>query len=30
MEKLESDETPQAMWNTVEHGGYDFMTKDDW
>jgi hypothetical protein len=27
---LESDETLQAMWNTVEHGGYDFMSKDDW
>lgn len=28
--ELESDETLQAMWNTVEDGGYDFMTKDDW
>lgn len=28
--ELESDETLQAMWNTVENGGYDFMAKDDW
>jgi hypothetical protein len=28
--ELESHETLQAMWNTVENGGYDFMTKDDW
>jgi hypothetical protein len=28
--ELENDETLQAMWNTVENGGYDFMSKDDW
>lgn len=28
--ELEHDETLQAMWNTVENGGYDFMSKDDW
>jgi hypothetical protein len=29
---LENDETLQAtaMWNTIENGGYDFMSKDDW
>jgi hypothetical protein len=26
----ENDETLQAVWNTIEHGGYDFMSKDDW
>jgi hypothetical protein len=25
-----TDQTLQAMWNTIEHGGYDFMSKDDW
>jgi hypothetical protein len=24
--ELENDETLQAMWNSVENGGYDFMT----
>jgi hypothetical protein len=28
--ELENDATLQAMWNTVENGGYDFMSKDDW
>jgi hypothetical protein len=28
--ELENDETLQAMWNAVENGGYDFMSKDDW
>ncbi|MFI6129481.1 hypothetical protein [Micromonospora sp. NPDC051141] len=25
-----TDETLQAMWNTIDDGGYDFMSKDDW
>ncbi len=28
--ELDDDETLQAMWHTIEHGGYDFMSKDDW
>ncbi|MFI7435791.1 hypothetical protein [Micromonospora haikouensis] len=28
--EMEDDETLQAMWRTIEHGGYDFMSKDDW
>jgi hypothetical protein len=28
--ELESGETLRAMWNTVENGGYDFMTKGGW
>jgi hypothetical protein len=27
---LENGETLEAMWNTIENGGYDFMSKDDW
>jgi hypothetical protein len=28
--ELENDQTLQAMWDTVENGGYDFMSKGDW
>jgi hypothetical protein len=28
--ELENDETLQAMWNTIESGGYDFMSMGDW
>jgi hypothetical protein len=28
--ELENDATLQAMWNTIEHGGYDFMARGDW
>ncbi|HEX8631482.1 MAG TPA: hypothetical protein VF755_25265 [Catenuloplanes sp.] len=28
--ELENDETLQAMGHTIEYGGYDFMSKDDW
>jgi hypothetical protein len=28
--ELEDDETLQAMGYTIEHGGYDFMSKNDW
>jgi hypothetical protein len=28
--ELEDDGTLQAMGHTIEHGGYDFMSKDDW
>ena len=28
--ELEGDETLRAMCHTVENGGYDFMSKDDW
>ena len=30
MVELEDDETLRAMWHTIERGGYDFMSKDDW
>jgi len=28
--ELANNEVLQMMWNTIENGGYDFMSKDDW
>ncbi len=25
-----TDETLQTMWNTIDNGGYDCMSKGDW